>query len=82
MKDHNIDMMNLVLEKLSEFLGRPITEEDLAKGYDSLGADSMDMVALAFEIERATGIKILPEIFLQHVSIKSALEQILSGKDT
>ena len=46
----------IAIEKLSKFLKRPITEEDLHKSYDALGADSMDMVVLAFEIEQEHGI--------------------------
>lgn len=65
-----------MLERLSTFLGRPVTEADLQSGYDSLGADSMDMVALAFELERAIGKPILPELFLQHETIAEALDAI------
>lgn len=66
----------IAIEKLSKFLKRPITEEDLHKSYDALGADSMDMVVLAFEIEQEYGIEILPEVFLQYDSIHEALNSI------
>ena len=66
----------IAIEKLSKFLKRPITEEDLYKSYDALGADSMDMVVLAFEIEQEYGIEILPEVFLQYDSIHEALNSI------
>ena len=66
----------IAIEKLSKFLKRSITEEDLHKSYDALGADSMDMVVLAFEIEQEYGIEILPEVFLQYDSIYEALEAI------
>jgi hypothetical protein len=39
----------------------------------------MDMVALAFELEKARGIPVMPEIFLQHETIAAALEQILKS---
>lgn len=69
----------LVLEKLSNYLDRPVNEDDLNKGYEELGADSMDMVALAFELEQAAEIKILPEVFLQYESIGAAMEAILAN---
>ena len=69
----------LILERLSDYLKRPVTEADLNQGYEALGADSMDMVALAFELEKAAVIKILPEVFLQHDTIRSALDAILAN---
>ena len=72
----SIDKVAITLEKLSEFLERPIYESDLDKGYDALGADSMDMVVLAFEIEKEYGIEIMPELFLQHNTIREAIEAI------
>lgn len=72
----------LILERLSEYLKRPVTEDDLNQGYEALGADSMDMVALAFELERAAEVKILPEVFLQHETIRGALDAILADPRT
>ena len=78
----DIETTQLVLAKLGEYLGREFTEADLEQGYDSLGADSMDMVALAFEMERTLEIKILPEIFLQHDTIKGVMAAILASKSS
>lgn len=72
------EITQLVVAKLSEYLERKIVPADLEKGYDSLGADSMDMVALAFELERSLEVKILPEKFLQYDSINSAVSAILN----
>lgn len=72
----------LVVAKLSEYLEREIVPADLEKGYDSLGADSMDMVVLAFELERTLEVKILPEIFLQYDSINGAVHAILNNINT
>lgn len=69
----------LILERLSDYLKLPVTEADLNQGYEALGADSMDMVALAFELEKAADIKILPEVFLQYDTIRSALDAILAN---
>lgn len=63
----------IILEKLGAFLGRPVTDADLNTNYEALGADSMDMVALAFELEKVTGRPFMPELFLQHDTIVSAL---------
>lgn len=73
------DYMPLILDRLSHFLGRRVERSELDSGYDSLGADSMDMVALAFELEKARGVPVSPEIFLQHETIAGALEQILNS---
>lgn len=71
----------LILEKLSVFLKRPVAPEELSRGYEALGADSMDMVALAFEIEREFDVKVLPEVFMQYDSIRAAMDAILSAED-
>jgi len=71
------EIIQATLERLSKFLGRPFKEEDLEQGYDSLGADSMDMVVLAYELEKLLGKAIKPEIFMKHVSIRSALDIII-----
>lgn len=71
-------ILPLILDRLGEFLNRPLTEADLDQSYDRLGADSMDMVALAFELEKAVGRPVLPELFLQHDTIRGALDAILS----
>lgn len=70
----------LVLERLSSFLERPITVKDLDQGYDSLGADSMDMVAISFEVEKAYGIPVLPEVFLQYDTLNQALSTLFELK--
>lgn len=72
------EIQTLVLKKLSAFLGRPIEASDLSKGYDALGADSMDMVALAFELEKAIGRPILPEVFIQYDTIAEAISALLA----
>jgi acyl carrier protein len=66
-----------ILERLSIFLNHPFREEDLDQGYDTLGADSMDMVVLAFELENLLGTTIKPEVFMQHESIRGAIDAIM-----
>ena len=73
----NQKIIDTILIKLSKYLNRELTEDDLKKGYDSLGADSMDMVTLAYEMEIELGIEINPEIFLQYDMIMSAVEEII-----
>lgn len=68
----------LILERLSEFLDRPVHEHELDKGYDALGADSMDMVVLAYELEKLLGRKVVPEVFMQHDTIRGALDALMT----
>jgi acyl carrier protein len=74
-------VIRLILEKLGKFLGRPVTEAELDGGYESLGADSMDMVVLAFELEKILGRKVSPETFLQHSTIRGALMAMMAVSD-
>lgn len=69
-------LIDVSVERLSKFLGRPFTEAELDKPYDELGADSMDMVVLAFELEKHLGQRIEPELFLQHPTIRLALDDL------
>lgn len=75
----NEEIQALVLEKLTIFLGRPIVQADLSNGYDALGADSMDMVALAFELEKAIGRPVQPEMFIQYDTIAKAIAALLDN---
>ncbi len=70
-------IIQIILERLSKFLGHAVTREDLKQGFATLGADSMDMVVLAFELEDLLGITIKPEIFMQHETILAALDTII-----
>jgi len=69
-------LIALSVERLSKFLGRPFTEAELDQPYDALGADSMDMVVLAFELEKHLGQRVEPELFLQHPTIRRALDDL------
>ena len=64
---------------MSKYLEREIIVEDLDKNYEELGADSVDLVSLAFEVEKEFNIEILPEIFLEHRTIRKALDHILES---
>jgi len=68
----------IVVKRLSEFLGRPFNAEQLNQSYDTLGADSMDMVILAHELESVVGKKINPELFMQHDSLNASLDALFS----
>ena len=75
MSDKN-PLIDLTVERLGKFLGRPFTEAELDQPYDALGADSMDMVVLAFELEKHLDQQIEPELFLQHPTIRQALDHL------
>lgn len=68
-----------IFEKLGVFLNRPIADADLDMTYEQLGADSMDMVALAFALEQLTGRAFEPELFLQHGTIRDALNAFFAN---
>jgi len=68
----------IVVKRLSEFLGRPFDAKQLNESYDSLGADSMDMVILAHELEGVIGKKINPELFMQHDSLNASLDALFT----
>jgi acyl carrier protein len=67
----------LIIEQLSRYLDRQCTEKELNEPYDRLGADSMDMVVLAYELEKALGRKIMPEHFMRYHSIQEALDALI-----
>lgn len=69
----------IILERLSEFFKRPFKPEELDQSYDSLGADSMDMVILAHELESVVGKKINPELFMQHDSLSAAIDALFNN---
>ncbi len=71
-------LIALSVERLGKFLGRPFTEAELDQPYDALGADSMDMVVLAFELEKHLGQRVEPELFLQHPTIRQALDDLIA----
>lgn len=70
------DLTKRITDRLSEFLGHAVTADDLKCGYDEIGADSMDVVVLAFELEEWMGFEIPPEVFMQHSTIEEALHQV------
>lgn len=72
------ELIPLVINRLSEFLGRPFKEAELNESYDSLGADSMDMVILAHELEGIMDRKINPELFMQHDSLNESLDALFT----
>jgi acyl carrier protein len=72
------DALPFILEKLTVYLKRPVSEADLHQSYASLGTDSMDMVALAFELEKFSGLRVVPEIFLQYDTITDALGAVFA----
>ena len=77
----NPEVTALILEKLSEFLNRPVDVEELNGSYADLGADSMDMVVLAFELELYLGHEVAPELFLEYESLRGALESVFDTQE-
>ena len=75
MKTEEIEKFALL--KLEEFLARPVSNEDLDMDYASLGADSMDVIVLTFELEERLGVEIDPEFFFQYDNLRQALTAAL-----
>ena len=73
----NDEILSFILGRLSQLIGRPVEDGDLDNEYNMLGADSMDMVVLAYELEKLLKITIMPEVFMQHDSVRGALDSII-----
>ncbi|MDA9175824.1 acyl carrier protein [Alphaproteobacteria bacterium] len=69
----------IALEILGTFLERDVTEKDLLMSLDQLGADSLDMLSIAFEVEKKFGVKIEIEIFLDQDTLKDAILAVMAG---
>ena len=70
---HEEKFTALTIKYLEKSLSRSIQLEDLSKPYDALGADSMDMVVLASELEKLVEFPIDPEVFLRFESVEKAI---------
>jgi len=69
----------IALEILGTFLERDVTEKDLLMSLEQLGADSLDMLSIAFEVEKKFGVKIEIEMFLDQDTLKDAVLAVLAG---
>jgi acyl carrier protein len=69
----------ITLEILGTFLERDVTEKDLLMSLEQLGADSLDMLSIAFEVEKKFGVKIEIEMFLDQDTLKDAVLAVLAG---
>jgi len=72
------ELESLTLQVLSKVLNREISQKDLKSTLTSLGADSLDIVSLAFELETELDelVDINPEIFMQNMSLNESIDAL------
>ena len=72
------ELESLTLQVLSKVLNREISQKDLKSTLTSLGADSLDIVSLAFELETELDelVDINPEIFMQNMSLNESIDKL------
>ena len=72
------ELESLTLRVLSKVLNREISQKDLKSTLTSLGADSLDIVSLAFELETELDelVDINPEIFMQNMSLNESIDAL------
>ena len=68
----------IALELLGKYLQREVGEADLLLSYDELGADSLDMLSMSFEIEKRFNIRIEVESFLAEDNLRDGILSVLS----
>ena len=68
----------IALELLGKHLQREVGEADLLLSYDELGADSLDMLSMSFEIEKRFNIRVEVESFLAEENLRDGILSVLS----
>ena len=68
----------IALELLGKYLQREVGEADLLLSYDELGADSLDMLSMSFEIEKRFNIRVEVESFLAEDNLRDGILSVLS----
>ena len=68
----------IALELLGKYLQREVGEADLLLSYDELGADSLDMLSMSFEIEKRFNIRVEVESFLAEENLRDGILSVLS----
>ena len=67
------EVNEIVLEILSNHFNREVSEDELLMPLDQLGADSLDMLSIAYQIEKKFDVKIEIEIFLDQDTLQDAI---------
>ena len=69
----------IALEILSNHFNREVSEDELRMPLDQLGADSLDMLAIAYQIEKKFDVKIEIEIFLDQDTLQDAIMRFVEN---
>lgn len=69
----------IALEILSNHFNREVSEDELLMPLDQLGADSLDMLAIAYQIEKKFDVKIEIEIFLDQDTLQDAIMRFVEN---
>ena len=73
------DANEIALEILSNHFNREVSEDELLMPLDQLGADSLDMLAIAYQIEKKFDVKIEIEIFLDQDTLQDAIMRFVEN---
>ena len=69
----------IALEILSNHFNREVSEDELLMPLDQLGADSLDMLSIAYQIEKKFDVKIEMEIFLDQDTLQDAITRFVDN---
>lgn len=69
----------IALEILSNHFNREVSEDELLMPLDQLGADSLDMLSIAYQIEKKFDVKIEIEIFLDQDTLQDAIMRFVEN---
>lgn len=75
----NIEEANkIALEILRNYFEREVTEDDLLMPLDHLGADSIEMLSIAYQIEKKFDVKIEIENFLAQETLQDSILTVVA----
>ena len=68
----------IALEILRNYFEREVTEDDLLMPLDHLGADSIEMLSIAYQIEKKFDVKIEIENFLAQETLQDSILTVVA----
>jgi len=71
------ELQKIAKKALGSVLDRTIKDKQLDRALVDLEMDSLDTVALAFELENELGHEIRPEIFMEEKTLNECLDTLL-----
>lgn len=71
----------IALEILGSYFKREVTEDELLMPLDNLGADSIDMLSIVYQIEKKFGVIIEIEKFLDQETLQDSILTVVAELD-